>query len=195
VKYVKHNEDLQEFLSEINFFYKTYNSDRFKFKLVHIPPVSLTLYEEYNKNIKKLLYSKFSRNEKQLQQKQLENDIKYINSEISKLNLEYKLFSVRWDRDLMIFKSKKRGRNNKYKKSVMSFTYKNFYDGVHANRFLKDKWFSCMCNATEKDLKTSYDCDASDCNDNPQISSSSDDEDDVKENSWDFKRTKIFKNN
>lgn len=165
-----------------------YNDANTKFKLVHIPPVSLLMYDNFNRQRAKLFNSKFTLADKLKQQNELETHITIINSNISEMNCSSNLHSVRWDRDVMRFKSKKRGRNQKYKKSIKSFCYKEFYDGVHANHSLKKKWFSYMLESSDKDCSQTPT--QSSNTHHSDTSSDDDDDDDNTSSSWDFKRIK-----
>lgn len=77
------------------------------------------------------------------------------------------------------FLQKKRGRNggNRKKLKNQNFQYDNFYDGVHPNAELANKWFLRLTNALIFDI-----------NDCEKCNTSGEKEEGVNEDTWDFKR-------
>ena len=110
------------------------------------------------------------------QQTQLEHDLTHINNAICHINTTHNISTVRWDRDLLKTKIKRRGKNGKNIKKVTQSTYIHLFDGVHPDCYLQDKWYAIICHSLRSDL-------------NPDTSSS-EEEDDGQGETWDFKRHK-----
>lgn len=64
------------------------------------------------------------------------------------------------------------------------------YDGVHPDDYLREKWFRVLCQTIVNDLSNSTD---SDFDEQPVHSSSDDDEDETKLQTWEFKRQKTMR--
>ena len=176
--YEQNQENIESIKNQISSFYKSLQDQNITFKMVHIPSASLSKYSDFNITKKKLTQTTFSDTQFEQQQKNLENDVEEINDHISLQNQIFKTHSVRWDRDLMKFSKKKRGKNGQNCKNCKSFSYSNLYDGVHANSFLKCKWFTFWVNSIEKSLNSHSDTDS----------------DSEQGGSWDFKRFKTSDN-
>lgn len=141
-----------------------------------IPPVSIKKFKEYQSERGNLKSSKYSSDESAAQQEALENDIKFINNKISQYNANYNSSSIRLDKDITKISIKKRGRNGTCKKRTSKFFYDNFYDGVHPERSLAEKWFLRICSSIVNFQNSKLiDIDVSD-----------DEEEEI--NTWDFKR-------
>ena len=174
IVYISDLAKTSHILEVINSVYKTYNSSTVSCKLVHIPPVSLISSSQFNMSKRKLTKSMYTYDQISQQQIDLENDINEINSLISSLNERFSKHSVRWDRDLLICKTKKRGKNGQNKHKIKKFSYSLFYDGVHPQSSLATKWYTYMCESVVKDLNPAYESDSSEEHD-----------------TWDFKRLKL----
>lgn len=169
-----HNQGKTTYINnKLSELYEYMYANNIYFKAVHIPSVSLTLSSDFNLSNGKLKKSFLTQTDFQEQQINLEKDIGDVNSHISSLNLKYGRRSVRWDRDLILFKQKKRGHDGSKKVTHVSMNYKMLYDGVHPNMELSNKWYHFLCKSVELDLQDIED-------------SSTDSEDDSQ--SWDFKR-------
>ena len=145
-------------------------------RIAHIPSVSLKKYADFNKSKGRLHACLSSDEEKSQQQKLLEKDIDSINAHISGLNFIYNKPSLRWDKQLLVFKSKKRGRNGKMKK-VKLCNYHDLYDGVHANNQLKCIWYLNLFKSITM---------------HPTNTTQTDTDSDSDHETWDFKRANFI---
>ena len=116
VKYIRDENNLQAIKLEVSQLYCNMKKNNVQFKIAHIAPASLTKYTLFNIQKRKLKAQFYSVTDKLIQQQKLEEDITIINTHISSLNQQFNKCSLRWDRDLILCKSKKRGRNGKIKK-------------------------------------------------------------------------------
>ena len=175
VKYIRDTNNIELIKQDISNLYHNMQKNQIHFKVAHFVPANLTKYTTFNQEKRKLTTPFYTAEKTITQQQHLEEDITNINNHISHLNQQFHRYSVRWDRDLISCKSKKRGRNGQIKKKIQTVSYKNLYDGVHANQILKDKWFYYLFQSIEKDnTENKIDDSDSDC-----------------ENTWDFKRSKL----
>lgn len=100
--------------------------------------MSLTSFQQKKGNLLKSIHQ-FKQTT--YQQKSLENDIQ-INEEICELNTLNGTGSIRLDKDVAKFSTKKkRGRNGGNRKKVQNFQYDNFYDGVHPKQSMQINGF------------------------------------------------------
>lgn len=161
---------LQNMSSHFNSFPNT------SFAITTIPPASLKKANAFNREKQRLSKSIFTEQEIQQQQTELEHDIQIINKQISLINSNLGLRTVRWDRDILKTSIKKRGHTNKQTiKKVKKFNYKNLYDGVHACADLESKWYTILCRSIRADM----------------VSVSHSDNSDDSDDQWDFKRHKV----
>lgn len=121
-------------------------------KIACIPPVSLLKSDTFAQERNRLQHSIYTTHQKQQQQKQLEHDIRLINTNIMHMNTTSFLRTVRWDRDITKTKTQLRGRHNQNKHKVSFFCYKHMYDGVHPDNYLFSKWYRYMCLSISKDI-------------------------------------------
>lgn len=172
-------QKVQNTIQAINQSFQKLQTFNCKVQYATISPVSLTSYINYQQKKGNLLKSIHQFEQITYQQKSLENDIIQINVEICKLNTLNGTSSIRLDKDVTKFSTKKRGRNGGNRKKVQNFQYDNFYDGVHPNAELANKWFLRLTNALIFDIN---DCEK--CN----TSGEDEEEEGVNEDTWDFKR-------
>lgn len=180
ISYTNSETNILDLKSKISEIYQEWNSPTTKFKICHIPSVSLDKSAINYIEMGKLSHPKYNSEEKKSQQEMLDKDLKIVNDHILNLNETYNLSSVRWDHSLMKIKIKKRNRNGNGRKRFVKFNYTNLYDGVHANLFLKSKWYELIFQSLDKDT-------SSENLDDDDQSSSSEEE---WSPSWDFKRSK-----
>ena len=161
---------LQDIQNEI------YKSKNTPIAFACIPPVCISKYLDYNynsfdltKNRYKLQKSIFSDLETEIQQKNLEKDLHLTNEKICELNNAIGVSNIRRDKSVC----KKRGRMGTNKSVVCVYNYEGFYDGVHPNLPMADKWFADMCSSVLHDLRNGMVFEDSDSNDD--------------EDSWNFK--------
>lgn len=148
-------------------------------KFSTIAPVSLCKFKDFQIRRHLLQRSNYSLEESNLQQNCLESDIREVNLLICELNLEHNVSNIRLDKDISKISCKKRGKNGKNKKKQVKFVYDNFYDGIHPDSDLADKWYSKICSSIKCDLE------------NYEINLSLDSEEEMEEevdDTWDFKR-------
>lgn len=74
-----------------------------------------------------------------MQQKNLENDIRFINDQIQALHISYGMPNIRLDKPLQ--KTKIFNKESKSKK-IVKFCYNDLYNGVHADDFLSQWWYN-----------------------------------------------------
>lgn len=174
ISYLRDANNIASIKQTISSTYQTMHSNNIHFNLVHIPPASISKYSEFNIQHGKLKQSSFTTTDFHEQQTTLEQDIQDINNHISTQNQIYSTLSIRWDRDILKCKKRKRGRNNNNTKISQCFSYSDLYDGVHANSQLKNKWFYFLVKSTDK-----------------SVFKSDTDSEEEEENTWDFKRSKL----
>jgi hypothetical protein len=114
-----------------------------------IAPASIDKYREFNlhkydtrKHSYRLLKSIYTDTDIEMQQKNLENDIRLINDQIQALNVSNGMPNIRLDKPLQ--KTKIFNKGSKSKK-IVNFCYNDLFDGVHADDFLSQWWYSCIC--------------------------------------------------
>ena len=71
--------------------------------------------------------------------KNLENDIRLINDQIQALNVSNGMPNIRLDKPLQKTKIFNKGSTSK---NIVKFCYNDLYDGVHADDFLSQWWYS-----------------------------------------------------
>jgi hypothetical protein len=172
IQYIRSDSNIQSVIAEfkeIQNFFHSFNNIFVKFTC--IPSVSLDKFCTFNMGKGKLFYSIFTPDERKIQQSNLEEDLKIINLALQSFSVHA---PVRWDRDLLLCSTKKRGRKNKTSKKVVKTSYASLYDGVHPNDDLSHKWYSFMCHCLSIEILQA------------SLSDSESDTDD--EASWDFKR-------
>ena len=141
----------------------------YKLQFTSIPPASLKNFRDFQLQRNKLYFSYFNDQDILDMQAQLNADIKSVNQVISNHNSMHHLKTLRFDRDLLKTSIKHTGIQNELTRKLTKYSFKKFYDGVHPNDYLKNKWFSMICD-------TLFVLD--------DIHSASDSDDDT----WDFKR-------
>jgi len=77
--------------------------------------------------------------------KNLENDIRLINDQIQALNVSNGMPNIRLDKPLQKTKIFNKGSKSK---TIVKFCYNDLYDGVHADAFLSQWWYSCIICTT-----------------------------------------------
>ena len=86
--------------------------------------------------------------------KQLEYDITTVNEHIYQLNGRNEVRTIRLEKKLCKSTTKRRGRQNQYKKVLKSYVYDQLYDGVHGNDALKLEWFAFVRTSVQRDIIT-----------------------------------------
>ena len=165
-------------ITYIKQFHRHCNEQDVTIKFATIPPVSLSKSAQFNTSKHRLYNSMFSSDDIQLQQKQLERDVHYVNQEIRNLNIASNVRTVTWDKDVIKSTIRKRGRHGQNRKKVSKFVHKHLYDGIHPDSYLAEKWYRVLCNSIGNEFNDLQDV-------IPQVSSS-DGENDI--DTWDFKR-------
>ncbi|MES9884555.1 MAG: hypothetical protein ABW185_27235 [Sedimenticola sp.] len=151
---IYHQTDLKlsNLIRDIDYIYSTLNTANISTKIVHIPPVSLQKAEQYSRQHKTLPNKLTVTPEQQEeQQNKLYNDIDQINQHISAKNVQFDKLSVRWDKDIITCKSKKRGRAGNYK-TVLMYNFEHMYDGVHGDVNLKQEWYTQLFRSITKEM-------------------------------------------
>lgn len=163
---------VDEVLSSLNILNQQLKSKNVCLKIASIAPVSLQKYQNYQgQNSHHASVLEFE-TELYNQQKNLEENISYINSKICEINASNLMKNIHLEKDITKISVKHRGKDSSKKKKIVKFVYNDFYDGVHPDFYLKRKWFSLLCKSSISDFVLSYVSDES--------------EDDVE--TWDFKR-------
>ena len=114
-----------------------------------IAPATIGKYIEFNlykydtrKQSYRLFKSLYTDTDIEMQQRNLVNDIRLIHDQIQALNVSNGMPNIRLDKPLQ--KTKIFNKGSKSKK-IFKFRYNDLYDGVHADDFLYQWWYSCMC--------------------------------------------------
>lgn len=174
IQYIRSDQNVQSVILQFRDFFNYFQSIENVFvKIACIPCACIEKYLQFNISKGKLFYSIFTPEERQMQQKYLEEDVKEINTSLFQFT-----FPVRWDRDILICKRKKSGRNKNMSKKIVKLSFKHLYDGVHPDSELSDKWFHFMCLSLSSSVNS---------NANVLIE---DNDSDQESGSWDFKRSK-----
>ena len=175
ISYPFSNSNTHNIISTLQNFKHHFQSQNVSVRIACIPSVSLHKNQEFSIANAKLNKPILSSQEIEEQQHQLNEDLKNINEEIITMNESSGVRNIRWDRDLLRCVTKTRGRNSQNKKKIQKFNFNHLYDGVHADQYLKTKWYYFLCLSIFQDLTMS--CQASDSED---------------DRSWDFKRQRKY---
>lgn len=107
IQYIRSDQNVQSVILEFRDFFNYFQSIKNVFvKITCISCACIEKYFHFNISKGKLFYSIFTPKERQMQQIYLEEDVKEINTALFQFT-----FPVRWDRDILICKRKKSGRN------------------------------------------------------------------------------------
>ena len=128
-----------------------YNSDECTLQLGTIAPCDLKMSRSHYLEKRWLWDSRYTDEELLDQQWALEEDIVSVNEQIADINNKVNMPTIRWDRDVTKT-TVKRFRDGSVKSRKVKFTYSHFKDGVHPDPFLRQKWFSVLCNTIVRHL-------------------------------------------
>ena len=156
-------------------------SPKSKLHICTIPPISIKTYNNHLIRTHRQHRPQYTY-QYQIQQEQLEADIRYINTQIYSINSSHDhhtsicTFSFHSD---LTHTVKRHSSNGEPQKLLRQFSYNKLYDGIHPSDELAAKWHTCLYK------KLSYE---------PifytPLAPDSSSEDESGE-SWDFKRHKV----
>lgn len=172
IQYIRSDQNVQYVILQFRDFFNYFQSIENVFvKIACIPCACIEKYLQFNILKGKLFYSIFTPEERQMQQIYLEEDVKESNTALFQFT-----FPVRWDRDILICKRKKSGRNKNIVKKIVKLSFNHLYDGVHPDTELSNKWFHFMCLSLPSSVNSNVFIEDNDSN--------------QELGSWDFKRSK-----
>ena len=143
-------------IDQLNSISHRFNNTTTTLSIGTIPPANLQKHTDKEISKGKLnngSVRKYSNGELSLMQTDLENDVRAVNSAICAINAFQKLATIRWDRDMKKTVTKHRGGNKQNALKVRKFMYTHLPDGVHADDFLRQKWFKVACTTIVSNIK------------------------------------------
>ena len=178
-------------IEELQSMASTFNTDTTTLKIASIPPANLKKYTKKQLETGKLQIPKYSEDELLQMQALLEANINTVNTQISIINTRHHLATIRWDRDIKKLVTQHSGKKNQNLKKVKKFVYTHLPDGVHADDFIRRKWFTVACRTIVEEVKSYQHVHQQVDEPFVEVNFEEDNEEEECRESWDYKRLKL----